>query len=179
MISAKPFRRALTSNSAATSFSAKIPTTTKPTVGSGIINLLDPVYGFGGSVPDWLELIPFGTDGENDTFNMRVLGWTPTLDTTPVWVPRLLALVAVVLGNIDGSALGTGVFMPDTLTLSKGPADNGPLSSSINSPANDMTASLLLHTRGCTLIEFEFDLAGGQEGVAMNCLWRPAELLSR
>lgn len=173
-VNARPYRKARATNSTATTFTAAsfIPTVTK---GTTWIDLLDPAYGAGGGhVPDWLEFMPYGTDGSNDTFNMQIWGWSQTSDATPVYIPQLLALVAVVLGNIDAAAIAAGNFLADTLTVTKGPADNAEWGSVI-SPANDTVATLILHTRGCQWLDFDWDLAGAQEGVSMNCLWRPMD----
>ena len=177
-----PFKHARATSSTSTGFTAKIPTVTKPS-GSGIIDLLLEANGLGGGcfVPDWFQLVPYATDGDNDTFDFRVYGWNRTVDSTPVWIPQLLLDVSVVIGNISGAAIGTGVFMPDTFTLNDGPLDgDGAFEHSpwvsVISPAEDLPGSIMLHARGCQLFEFDWDLAGGQEAVAMNCLYRPVTL---
>ena len=174
---AHKFRSVLAASSTSTSFTAQIPTATEPT-GTGVIDLLDRDTGVGTGIdiPSWLQLIPYGTDGNDDTFDMRVWGYVPT--TAAVYVPQLLLDVSVILGNIAGTAIGTGVFMPDTFTLNDAAADlDGAFEHSpwvsLNSPAEDLIGNILLHTRGCRYLKFDFDLAGGQEAVSMNCLWRP------
>jgi hypothetical protein len=162
-----PFYKALATNSTATGFAAKIPKATEPS-GDGIHNLQIKPHGLTSGGPGYLQLVPMGTDGDNDTFDMRVYGWRRVHDAT-LWVPFLLADISVVLGNISGAAVGTGVFMADTITLNDGvPAG---VFSGLNSAAEDLTSFLVVHTMGAQYIEFDFDLTGGQEGVAMNCLF--------
>jgi hypothetical protein len=168
-ILAAPFSYALSTASTATSFTAQVPTTTEPS-GAGVHNLLSPATG---GVPEYLVLLPFGTNGDNDTFDFRVWGWNKTNEATPVYIPQLLVDVSVVLGNIAAS-LGSNSFLADTLTVNDGAADNGPWSSKIDSQ-EDLACSIIIHTRGCQYIKFDWDLAGAQEGVTMNCLWRPLD----
>lgn len=167
-------RRALATSSTSTGFTAKVPTSTEPT-GAGIFDLYDEELGIAkcGRIPRWILLMPFGTDGSNDTFSFRLWGWTQVTCNTVnltgdqnLWVPQLLAEIAVVLGNISFTLIATSHFMADTLTLSKG--YTGP----VNSPANDTPGQIMVDLLGNRKIEFDWDLAGAQEGVAMNCYWR-------
>ena len=168
--SAFPLRRALATNSTSTGFTAKIPTATEPS-GTGVHDLMsaDMGYGRGTYTPKYIELIPFCTDGDNDTFSMRLYGWTKVY-ATALWIPRVIADLAVVVGNISGTAIAANTVMADTITVTKGPPA-GAFQDLINT-ANDTPASIILHTRGCDIIEFDFDLAGAQEGVSMNAYWR-------
>lgn len=158
------FRLARTANATATAFTSKVPTATEPS-GAGIHSLDEPdLFGI-----QYVTLIPFGTDGNNDTFDMRLWGWSkePSLG---VWVPHIIVDLSIVLGNIAGTPLAANTVMADTLTLNKGiPAG---VFSGLNNTANDTTASITVDVLGCQKIEFDFDLAGGQEAVSMNCLWR-------
>lgn len=181
MITAHKFRKALDTNSTNAAFTAKTPTTTEPT-GDAVLNLLsdDLAVHLGLNVPTWLLLLPYGTNGNNDTFDMRVWGWNPTADATPVYIPQILLDVSVILGDIAATAIAADTFLADTFTLNDGAADlDGAFEQSpwvsVLSPAEDLAGTIQLHTRGCQYIEFDFDLAGGQEGVSMNCLWRPVE----
>lgn len=173
MLTLNRLRKAITTNSAATSFTAKIPTTTAKTTNAatGVYDLLDTTLGFthlAEKTSRFLQIIPYGTNGDNDTFNMRVWGWDKTDDATAVYIPQLLAQLAVVLGSIDGAAIAANTYMADTITLTYGDS-----TSPIISPANDLSASIILHVRGCRFIEFDWDLAGAQEGTGMNAFWRP------
>lgn len=167
-----PFQTALATASTATSFAALIPTATEPS-GAGVFDLASESLGLGGNtyVPSHLQLLPFGTNGNNDTFDFRLYGWSKVAGST-LYIPQLLIDVSVILGNIDGSAIGTNVFLADTLTVNDGPADSSIWRSLIDCQ-EDLPASVVVHTRGCRWIQFDWDLAGGQEAASMNCYWRP------
>lgn len=176
---ALPFRHALTTNSTSTGFTAKVPTLTKPS-GSGVHDLLSDsnTLHVGRYVPSYLLLMPYAKDGNNDTFDMRLYAWNRTNDADPVWVPQLLIDLSVVVGDIAASATGSPLasgYLADTLTVNDGGADNG-LWQRIADTQEDMPATIIVHTRGAELIEFDWDLAGGQEAVSMNCLFRPIDL---
>lgn len=175
MLTAHPFRKALEENSAATSFAAKIPTTTKPE-GDGVVDLFDSDLGLAINtfIPEWVQLIPYGSDAADETLNMRLWGWSKTVDG--IWIPQLLALLAVTLGNIDATAIAADNFLADTIAVTEGSEDDssstdgtgGALADEI-SPADDSTASVLVQLRGCQLIEFDFDMV---TAASANCLWR-------
>ena len=177
---AYPFRPARTSLGTATSFTAKIPTATKPS-GSGVIDIFDCKWGIATEtyMPKFMQLVPYGTDANNEQFYMRVIGWSPTdvkymSDGTPpagnpIWIPQLLLAVTVTHGNIGATAIGASHFLADTIDFLDGDTD-----ASIINPADDLPASAILHLRGCHLIEFVFSLdAALTEGAGANCLWRP------
>ncbi len=179
MLTQNKFRRARTTSATSTSFTAKVPTSTEPThsAASGIYDLYDDDLGVStqlcGKIPRYLLLMPFGTDGDNDTFSMRVWSWVQVTSGSGdhgFWVPQCLAEIAVVLGNISFSISSTTHLMADTLTLTKGDT-----SSPIINNANDTPACIMLDLKGARKIEFDFDLAGAQEGVAMNCYWRAVD----
>lgn len=172
MATCHPYVKALETSSTSTSFTALTPTTTKPS-GAGIFDLLNG--GFSGNVPSWLQLQPYGTDGNNDTFDFRLYGYSEVRGSaTKVYVPQLLIDVSVVLGNIAATDLGAGNFLADTLTINDGAID-GLFRNHIDCQ-EDLPASVIVHTRGCRFIRFDWDLAGAQEAATMNCLWRPLEI---
>jgi hypothetical protein len=160
-----PLRRALTTNSTAVSFQTLIPTVTEPS-GAGIFDLFSAANGDGFEpfVPRYLDVIPFGTDGNNDLHNMRVWGWSQ-VGVSALYIPVLLAEVAFTLGNISGAAIGTNHFMADTITLTYGDS-NAPIITN----AADLPAHFLIHMRGSRYIQFDFKIDTG--GVAANCYWR-------
>jgi hypothetical protein len=171
---ANPYRPAFSTNATATSFTAKSGTATKPVASfaNGIHDLFtDQAQHY--SVPRFIDLQPFGTAANNNTFDMQLWGWsrtydTPTFSTSPIWIPRLLIELNVVLGNVTFTYLSATQQLADTLTIAKGDAD-----SPIISPANDYAASILVHLRGSELIEFEFDAdAGASASTGANCLWK-------
>lgn len=174
-----PFRYALATNSVATSFTAQNATATEPT-GVGVFDLGAEPYGNRNAVPSYLQLIPFGTDGADDTFDMRVYGYSETVPTdlvtdTKLYIPQLLLDVSVVLGARTFSDHAANTLLADTLTVNDGAADNGPWRSLIDCQ-EDMVASIIVATRGCRYIKFDWDLVGAQEAVSMNCLWRALDL---
>lgn len=180
MTEALSFRYALAANATSTSFTDYNATSTEPS-GVGVIDLLSASLGVGAGlhVPRYLQLIPFGTDGANDTFDMRVYGYNATVPTdlvtdTALYIPQLLLDVSVVLGARTFSDHAANTFLADTLTVNDGAADNAAWRSLIDCQ-EDMVASVLIHTRGCRYIRFDFDLVGAQEAVSMNCLWRPMD----
>ena len=165
MILAKTWRKALTTFSTSTGFTAPAGSTTR---NAAAIDLLDSTLGFkGGKAPDYLNLLPICKDGSNDTFDFRLYGLA--IDNDSIYVPELLIDVSVVIG---AQTLSTGVYLADTITINDGAADNGPWSSKIDAQ-EDLVATILVHTRGNRWVYFDWDLAGGQEAVSMNCLYRP------
>lgn len=166
------FRKAFAVNATADSFTAKTPTTTKPT-GVGVFDLFDITYGVGTHplLPEFLQLLPFGSDANDEAFDLRVWGWSKTDDRpTPIWVPQMLALLAVTLGNVAATDLGANNFLADTIVVTKGADEESGFGAAVINPANDMPASLMLGLRGCELIEFAVDVGTAASG---NCLWRP------
>lgn len=156
-LAAADFSRALVSNSVATEFASKIPTLTEPT-GAGVISLPSS----GG--PKFVLITPFGTDAANETFDMRVVGWSYSSDG--VWIPFIMIQVAVVLGAAAVSGL-TNHFLADTITFTAGDDE-----AKIISPANDTVAHLLLHTRGFKELDYDFDLG---TAAAANAYYRPMD----
>lgn len=167
-----PLRKAVEANSTSSAFTTKIPTLTEPT-GAGVFKLTDPLYGVGvdGKVPAYLQLVPFGGNDNNDTFSLRVWGWSKTGYTaTPLYIPQLLIELAVTLGSISGTAIAANMLLADTLVVTYGGTADSSLGNSVISPANDVPANCLVDTRGCEYIEFDFDLTG--TGDAANTYWR-------
>lgn len=168
-VQALPLSRALTTSSAATAFTAQIPKATEPS-GAGVFDLLSKSLGWGGGVvvPSYVQLIPFGTDANDETFDFRLWGWSK-VGVSSLYIPQLLIDVSVILGNISGTAIAASTFMADTLTVNDGPIDNGPWRSFIDAQ-EDLSASVLVHTRGCRYVSFDFDMITAASG---NCFIRP------
>ena len=176
MATCNALRLAFAAGSTATAFTALVPTRTKPS-GDGVFDLLKgPTNATDGAVPSYLKITPCGTDGNNDTFDLRVYGWNAFDNTGLVWVPSLLLDISVVLGNIAATPVGTGMFLADTITVNDGPADATLLRVSADSQEDIPGAYIVLHTQGSQLIQFDSDLVGAQEAVTANALWRPFEL---
>lgn len=159
---AVPYRRALATSSTATSFTAPAPTTTKPALAVELAKI-------GSGVPTYLNLIPIGITN-NQTFDMRVIGWRPVaLDTfTDLWVGTILLGVSVTLGNVvgvAGAAVLSSEYFADTMTVTIG---NANVDYVVTSTANDTPAHVLVDTKGCPLVEWQFDMTGATNG---NCLF--------
>lgn len=165
-----PLRKALETSSTADSFTAKVPTATKP-ANVGVFDLLGAALGLGFpvEVPEFAQLIPFGSAANDATFDMRVWGWSKTTGQSPVWVPQLLGLFAVTLGNIAATPFGTNNFLADTIVVTKGADEESGYGSSVISTAGDTAASVMVGLRGCELLEFDFDKGTATDS---NCLWR-------
>jgi len=169
-----PFKHVLSTNSTSTGFTAQNATTTKPAT-DAVIDLTDRDNGWGlhsADVPPYVQLIPFGTNGDNDTFDMRVYGWSRTEAATPVWIPTLLADVSLILSAITATPIAADTFLIDSVTLNDGFA-SAPQWLHIQNHSEDLAACIIVHTLGSQLLSFDFDLAGGQEAASMNCLVRP------
>lgn len=175
-VSALRLQKALATDSTAAAFTAKIPTATEPS-GVGVFRLSDSSNGLGvdGKSPSHVLLIPYGGNDNNDVMNVRLWGWSRTgLAATPVYVPQLLAELAVTLGNVDASAVGASLFLADTIAVTYGDTNEKTLGVSVSSPANDVPANALVHLRGVEYIEFDFKLGAG--GDKMNCYWRGMDI---
>lgn len=163
-VSVRDFRRALAANSTATGFTAKLPTATKP-ASAGVIDLFaDSGEGINAppNIPKYAQLVPYGTDSNDQTFSQRLWGWSAT--DQGVWIPQLLLQLDVTLGNIAATAIAASHLLADTIALAAGDAH-----AEMISPANDTPASVLVHLRGSQLIEFDWDMTGA---ASANCLWR-------
>lgn len=182
-VTAIPLKRALTTNSTSTGFSEKEPTATLPS-GAGVFDLLDRSIGIGqgDKVPSYIMVIPFATDGSDDTSDFRLWGYkfVPASETVagtaPLYIPILLSECSVVYGSTsgcDGAAIAASTVMADAITQDIGAADGA--FSSVISPSGNSTANILIHTRGCRWIAFDWDLAGAQEAVSMNAFWAPVD----
>jgi hypothetical protein len=160
------FVRALATNSTATAFTAQTPTLTEPS-GTGKFDLNN--YLIDGRLPTHIELVFFGTDGDNDTGDCRVYIWNRSEDG--VYVPRLLLDASLVFGNIAASDIAANTFMVDTITQNDGPAA-GTYWQSIIDCQEDMVGSIIVGLRGARYLSFDFDRVGGQEAASLNAYWR-------
>jgi hypothetical protein len=147
-MSTSRFKAVRMTASVATSFTAKVATTTKPT-GDGVI----PIPGYENTLPQQDDLLwfkPWGTNAANETFDLRLWGWTHDL-ANGQWEPALLLELNVTLGDIAASK-GSLSFDADTIVLAKGDS-----TAKIISPGNDLPASVVVDVLGFHLLEFDFD----------------------
>lgn len=163
---AASFRQALASNSVETAFAAKIPTITKP-ASAGVVDLLGE--GLKDGVYENILVIPYGTDADDETFDMRIYGWNkdPTSGTN-LWIPFILIDVSVTLSSAVFTVKAASSFMPDTITENAGAEGASVITST--GEANVSSAHMVVPTRGAELMEFDFDSTGA---AAMNALWKP------
>lgn len=166
---ASSWQRLFATNSTASSFASRAETLTRP-VHSSTQGIIEMSPG-GGAGPNGLMLLFFGTDANNENFNARILGWDYSLLAgVEVWNFVVLCQFAVTLGNIAGVAGGevsaTG-FVADTIALTYG---NDDVSVDITSPANDVRAHAILDTKGCRIVEVQFDM--NSSAASANCLYR-------
>lgn len=167
-------KKAFGTSPTSASYTAKAPTTTKPTTAatsltSGFHDISED--GASRIVQSFIGIIPYATAANNVTFNMRVWGWkrwaTSSANAPWLYIPRLLLDVACTAGNIAGtSSLDTNSFLADTITLTLG--DSTAL---LVSPVNDLGASIKLDVFGSQFIEFDFNT--NSSATAMNALWWP------
>lgn len=182
----RPLRKAKATNSTSSSFPSKIPTVTEPS-GDGVHNL---GTGPGGQVPAWLKVLAYGSGNENQTFDLRVIGWNrtpPDALNTVMWIPSVLGqftcTLSAIVGVAGGYVVDTERFV-DTLIIhatiaaqlqstdvtadasAAAAASTGKIL--ICSPANDLIAHMLVPLEGCEKVEFTFDMTGATDG---NCLF--------
>ncbi len=160
--------KARTTNSTDTNFPSKVDTLTRPS-GGGVVEVNRG--GGGGVVPNVCRARPYALGANNDTFNMRVIGWDKLQVSQGVfqYTPQVLVEFACTCGNITGVAGGYVLnteFWADTISLTYG---NANVSVDIVSPANDLPAHAVFDIKAFQMIEFIFDL--GTTPTSMNCLY--------
>lgn len=174
-----PLQKARSVNATDTSFPAKIPTNTEPTLDAGTatgqatIDLLQRGQ-LGAAVRNAAFLMPFGTGDDDDVFAMRLYGWRriPGNGTTTrdLWVPVLLCELTCTMSTQVGVA-GTPVVATerfcDTLALVTG---NDDVSIDIVSPTGNVPAHAVVDVKGSAKLEFTFDMTTGSPTDA-NCLY--------
>lgn len=159
----RDLQKLLAANSTDNSFPSRVPTATTPS-GAGVLDL-----SVGGSknVPNNLMLLPYAVASDNDTFNVRILGWSLVVD---LYVPIILAEVACTacarVGVAAKTVINTERFC-DTLTLTYG---NSGISTEVVSPANDTIGHVLIDLKGHSMVEVIFDINSGT--TSMNALYR-------
>jgi hypothetical protein len=157
----------LSTDSTDTSFTGKKPTATKPS-GDGVIDLLSADVGesIGDQVPDFVVVKPYGTDDNDETFDMRVWGWSFNRSQS-IWEPILIIEVNVQLGDLDVARPtgGTTYYDADIIVEAKGDTDTA----RTVSPDNNLSAYMVIDPIGSQMLEFTFDLTGA---AAANALYR-------
>jgi hypothetical protein len=166
-----PFRRVKATNFA-TSFQTVRQQKTEPTFDGLLKTFSPPANQFGGLVQNWLLLRPYGTDANDEAFNMRVWGMRAALGDTDGDVSyefQLLAQFACTLGNIQGAAnclIGASDFECDTITLTYGATADVQIVSPAN---NERGAWCAVDMRGCVCPLVDFDM--NSSAASANALW--------
>ena len=161
-------RLAIGTNSTAANFTAKVPTTTRPTLFTPTgTSAFHDVAGESKVMPSFIGVMPWATAANDVIWDMRVWGWHEyeirTDANTPIlYVPKLLIQVGVVAGNI-AAGLGTNTFFADTITNTYGDA-----TALLINPQNDLAGSFYVDLKGARYVEFDFDK---NTATAMNALW--------
>ncbi len=172
MITSRQWRKALATNATNTSFASKIATITEPT-NDGVISLCQSL---GGPVPKHMLVVPFATSGDNDTMDMRIIGWrrltTTGLPGGTLWIPHVLGqftcTMSAAVGVAGAPVVATERFA-DTIIIhatiitqekttdvvSAAAASTGGIW--INSPANDLIGMIDVRTKGFEKMELTFD----------------------
>ncbi len=170
-------KKAVTTNSTDGTYPTRIPTITEP-AGPGVYSISGDI---GPSTPglfvnNGIYLIPYGTGSSNQTFAMKIIGWSvlpnPTLFTNSLWIPTPIAEFACTLGTAAGVA-GMGItsteLFVDTITLVAGDPNDTGVTIHIYSPADNTIAHATVDLEGCQKVEVIFQLTNVTD---MNCLIR-------
>lgn len=168
-IRARTLSKALTTNAQTSSFAAKPPTGTVPNY-DGVVRVTEA----SGEMPKKLHVMPYGIGADNDTFSIRIIGWTrirgDATNPTDLWVPHRLAEFACTLSTavgVAGTPVGATSRFCDTMTTVTGTFPLWPGTDSggaqtlgqmmLVSPADNTPAYAVIQTMGAELIEFQFD----------------------
>ena len=154
----------LGANSTDTSFAAKVPTTTKPS-GAGVVEM-SPGGTSENTILSYLMVIPFGTDANDETFDLRMFGWSAVAgDGDTVYVPVRLLQASCTLGTATGvnsSNFENENFLADTIASVTGSGLN-----SVVSPADNTVAHLIIDATGFGQVEIIYDLTGAASAGAL------------
>jgi hypothetical protein len=137
--------------------------------GASVIRLTDPALG--GRVQNGVNLLFYGTGSDGNTFSARIITWSPIISTglssvnptTTLWVPTVLAEVALTLSSscpgLTGRTIGAGELFADTITLT-GTTANAGIDVDIRSPANNTIAQMFADLSGGMELELSFTTGG-------------------
>lgn len=186
----RPYKRAWTANANTSSFAAKPPTVTEPT-NDGVVVVCPPE---GGEVPLFIRILPFGLGSNNDTFDMKVIGWeragspapVGSAGAPPVWLPTTLGEFTCTISStnvgVAGAYLLDTEMLADTIVAKSAPLipkypgfDATPAATfqsqvQIYSPADDTVGWIVLPLMGVQKFEVTFDQTSGTP--TMNVLYR-------
>lgn len=179
------FRKFRTVNATDNGFPSKLITATKPapSIGSNAAQATSPaVIQFGDGGPysqNSLLLKLFGAGANNNTFSMRLIMWTPIVDQDqnndvtvydPTDLFEVQATLSSTLVGLAGKVVAATDLFADTITIT-GTTAIANVNVTVNSPANDRPAYILVDGLGGKLIEAIFSTGGS--ATSCNSLWRP------
>ena len=166
-------KKAQSTNSTATSFTALIPTATKPAASAtrAVFDRGDAVISDPEIVQNTIIVLPYGGNTNNDVVNYKVSGWNRTYEEATGAVQWISTLVCEVQGTLSSSLLGTAggtvaaaEFFCDTLTLTTG------IAVLVQGTADVDIARFEANVAGYELVEITYDLGAG--GDLANALVR-------
>jgi hypothetical protein len=178
----KVFSKVGATNINTAAFPSRVPTITEPTPSAtaAVVQLAAREWGGGGEIPMAVLLLPYGLGNDNDTYDMKLIGWRQIGQSPPqgtwLWVPYTLTEFTCTLGASTGVAgqpvLNTELFA-DTIVaksaalLQKHPAYDGAAAATflsdivIYSPADDTIGWIKVPLDGCQKIELTFAQTSG------------------
>ena len=169
------FTRILVANDTGTSFTLPVQLADRPTATVGYIELRRPKDN---RTNNAVMLMFFGVGNDNVTFDVRIFGVkkidrkTRPASTEPPhdqWVHLLLAdlscTVSAAVGLANGPVLDTERYV-DTFTLNDG---NDDVSIDVQSPEEDMAGHVILDTKGCEFLYFDWDMTGATSANGLIC----------
>jgi hypothetical protein len=151
-------------NTTDSSYPSRVPQVATPSgIGDNAAQTTSAVFALGDGgqhCQNAALIIPFGTGSDNQTMNMKVLGWYLFGQQTPnkqVWVPVEFCELAVTLGAATGPAaslIPTTMLFADELVVTKG---NQGVSIDVVSPSGDNIAHALVDLQGARFLEIVFN----------------------
>lgn len=150
LTAAKDFVKLLSTNATDASFPSKVPTVTEPT-GDGVIDVTK-----NGIVYNNIILVPFGTNANDQTFKLRLIGWRKV---STLWVPVPLMQATCTLSSsipgVSGATVSNSNYFVDTVTLESWVNSN--VSAEAVSPTGNIAAHILADMKGFAKVEVTFD----------------------
>ena len=162
---ASPFLKALTANSTDAAYPGLLATLTEPSTGVVTLSVIP-----GGVVPQALLVMPYVLGANNDTFSVRVNGWSKSAGG--LWVPAILAEYDCVGGadanclGVTGGDVGATERFADTLTIVANMGTNAEGTFKV-SPQNDTPAHFIVNVRGFTKVQLQFKKGSGTSANAL------------
>lgn len=163
-----PFRKALATNATDSSFASRVYTVTEPT-GAGVLEMGTLM---GGAAQNIAIVVPFGIGSDNDTFDIRLLGWRKIVSTSQTiiaWQPVPLVEATCTLcaqTGVAGSSISSSNRLADTVVLKT--AYQSKNSIEVISPTGDVAGHIAVDFKGFQKLEVQFAIVSGT--TSMNCL---------